>query len=281
MSKQNGSSNGLDGKGTVVGGGTDLFVQKPEEMVHSDIRPLFDQPKLSEIFEKNGNCYIGASVTAQELADSPLMQSLFPNLQSHMKLVSSTPIRNMGTIAGNFVNASPIGDLTIFFLALDSQIVLNQKGKKRILPLKSFYKGYKQLDKAPDEIVEAISFKIPATEDYYNFEKVCKRTHLDIASVNAACYLKLRENKIEEVHISAGGVGPIPMYLSKGRETLIGEDINPEVVRKAARVIQAEIAPISDARGSAEYKRLLLRQLFYAHFISFFPDKINLKDLID
>ncbi|KAA3623086.1 MAG: (2Fe-2S)-binding protein, partial [Bacteroidetes bacterium] len=204
------------GNTNFTGGGTDLFVQKPEHMTHENFVPLFDDPKLNDIEERDGMCYLGASVTVTDIAESAVMQRIFPDLEQYVKLVSSTPIRNMATIAGNFVNASPIGDMTIFFLALDSSLVLKNGPHSREVKLRDFYKGYKQLDKDPEEIIEKIFFEIPEEPFRFNFEKVCKRTHLDIASVNAACLLTFDEDgKIVKAHLSAGGLAPIPKYLAE------------------------------------------------------------------
>jgi xanthine dehydrogenase small subunit len=177
----------------------------------------------------------------------------------------------MATIAGNFVNASPIGDLTIFFLALDAQLVLFNGKKKREVALRKFYKGYKTIDKKPEEYIETIWFNLPAKEDLFNFEKVSKRTHLDIASVNSAISISLKKDKIVSAGLSAGGVGPIPLYLAKTSEFLDGKKLSEELIEAAIENAQKEISPISDARGSEEYKRLLLSQLIKAHFITLFP----------
>jgi xanthine dehydrogenase small subunit len=172
----------------------------------------------------------------------------------------------MATMAGNLVNASPIGDMTIFFLALNSDIVLDKNGTKRTIKLKDFYKGYKQIDKAADEIIEKIIFT-PPQNNHFNFEKVSKRTHLDIASVNSACLLMQTEDgTVEEIHLSAGGVAPFPKYLKDTAFFLKGKKISSELLKQAILIMNTEIAPISDARGTADYKRLLLRQLFLAHF---------------
>jgi xanthine dehydrogenase small subunit len=168
-------------------------------------------------------------------------------------------------MAGNLVNASPIGDMSIFFLALDSGIVLNRNDSRRTIRLKDFYKAYKQTDKAADEIIEKIIFT-PPTKNSFNFEKVSKRTYLDIASVNSACQLQMNEdNSIKEIHLSAGGVAPFPKYLAETCSFLKGKQITDEIVKEAITIMNQEVAPISDARGTAYYKRLLLRQLFLAH----------------
>ena len=145
--------------------------------------------------------------------------------------------------------------------------------------MKEFYKGYKDLDKSPDEIVSTISFKLPTQDSHFNFEKVSKRIYLDIASVNTALQISISANKIAETHLSAGGVGPTPIYLINTCSFLSGKTLTPETVRSANEILQDEISPISDVRGSSDYKRLLLRQLFYAHFIKLFPSQITLESL--
>ena len=264
---------------TFLGGGTDLYVQKHDELKYAGIHFLFDPPGLNGISKENNNWIIGPSVTVTDLLNSPIIKEAFPDFHRYAKLVSSTPIRNMATVAGNFVNASPIGDFTIFFLALNTQIVLSDGERKRELPLRKFYKGYKSLDKKPEEFVEKIWFELPGKNPYFNFEKVSKRTHLDIASVNSAICITVNKNKIQSAGISAGGVGPVPLFLEKTSAFLNGKEVSEELVHQSIEIAQTEISPISDARGSEEYKRLLLGQLIKAHFIKLFPE-LNVENIL-
>ncbi len=267
--------------GVFVGGGTDLFVQKPEAMARASVLPLLDRQDLKGIREEGDQIWVGAASTASDLRNSALMNQCFPAMQAHMKLVSSTPIRNMGSVAGNFVNASPIGDLTIFFLALGGELQLKtQNGDSRKLPLNQFYKGYKDLDLRPGELVEAVAFAKPGDQTLFNFEKVCKRTHLDIASVNTAIRLDMTDGVITGVGLSAGGVAPIPLFLAQTADYLKGRSPDGETVARAAQIAMDEATPISDARGTAQYKKLLLRQLIYAHFTTLFPETIALEALV-
>lgn len=263
---------------TPVGGGTDLYVQKHDEILHAEIKFLFDEPGMNNIIEEDGKVILGPSVTVSDLKHSSLINKIFPDFRRYAKLVSSTPIRNMATIAGNCVNASPIGDLTIFFLALDAKLRLSpspslfrkegsNEFSEREISLRQFYKGYKQLDKKPEEIISKIWFEIPERNSYFNFEKVSKRTHLDIASVNSAILLEMNGNEIVKAGLSAGGVGPVPMYLQKTSDYLKGKKIADETINGAIEVMKTEISPISDARGSKEYKTLLLRQLIKVHLL--------------
>lgn len=267
------------GMNMLVGGGTDLYVQKPDEMVVKNISSVASNSELRFIKIENKTCTLGGGSTVTDLLESEELHKLFPRLAEHIKLVSSSPIRNISTLAGNFVNASPIGDFTGFFLALNAKITLLENTQSRAIYLKDFYKGYKDLDKSKGEIISAISFEIPPDKAHFNFEKVSKRTHLDIASVNTAIQISMAENRIISTHISAGGIGPVPTYLSKTGEFLQGKEIIPENIKIANDFLQSEINPISDVRGTANYKRLLLRQLFYAHFIKLFSEQITLKSL--
>ncbi|QIL77100.1 FAD binding domain-containing protein [Hymenobacter sp. HDW8] len=269
----------LNGALQFVGGGTDLYVQKHDQMKELAARFLFNQADLQGIVRQENRCVIGGAATVSDLAESALMQEYFPAFRPFLRLVSSTPIRNMATVAGNFVNASPIGDLTIMFLALDAQLVLSDGHTAREIPLRQFYKGYKVLEKAPQENITAIWFELPSAATRFNFEKVSKRTHLDIASVNSACCFMVQDGLLITAAISAGGVGPIPMLLHKTSEFLVGGEVSEELIQKALEIAQTEIAPISDARGTETYKRLLLNQLIKAHFLALFPH-LNVPELM-
>ncbi len=259
-------------KAKFMGGGTDLYVQHHEGLAEEeDIDFLLAKNIGKGITQQGTTGIMGAEVTVTDILESPIFQQNFPALKKHIKLVSATQIRNMATVAGNIINGSPIGDFTIFFLALDAQLVLTDGNNSRQLPLRQLFKGYKSLHKSAEEYIDAIYFQLPAPGAFFNFEKVCKRTHLDIASVNTAIYLEMKEQVITLAGISAGGVGPVPCYLEEGSRLLTGRQLTPQLVDELIEKVQLAITPISDTRGTATYKRLLLAQLIRAHFNTLFP----------
>jgi xanthine dehydrogenase small subunit len=262
-----------------VAGGSDLYVQKPDDLLDQQIIFIKDK-NLSFIKVEHNLCHVGAATTFEMINDSAVLNKSFPKLKNYFDLIASLPIRNSATVGGNIINASPIGDLTIFFLALNAAVVLSDGKTRRKILLKNLFKGYKHLDKTDDEYLEYIEFKLPAKNSLFNFEKVSKRTHLDIASVNSAMYVEIDDDIISSIHISAGGVSPIPLYLEKTSMFLLGKKVAMDSIVDALSIIQSEISPISDVRGSADYKRLLLNQLFKAHFVELFPERINVKELI-
>jgi xanthine dehydrogenase small subunit len=266
--------------GTLVAGGTDIYVQYADELFDKDIRVLNDAFE-NKIEFSNSMCMLSANTTVTDLFGNKDFNYYFPELKSFLKLISSEPIRNVSTIGGNFVNASPIGDLSIFFLALDSVLIIeNTKGDIRELPLKEFFIDYKTIDLKENEIIRSVLFELPQGSTFFNFEKVSKRTHLDIASVNSAINIVYYDSVIQAADISIGGVAAIPKYPEKTVDFLLGRSISAETIKEAQKLMQTEITPISDIRGSEKYKRLLARQLFYAHFIKLFPGQIQLKNLL-
>ncbi len=271
----------LETKGHLVANGTDLYVTRADELSENKINLILQDNSLKGIQFANGNCTLGANTTVTDIATNAKLNTAFPNLKKYLKVISSQPIRNMGTLGGNFVNASPIGDMSIFFLALNSTLTLrHNNGSEREIPFSEFHHSYKVFDLQENEILKAISFELPKEGTFFNFEKVSKRKHLDIASVNTACKIKLNNTKIVEAHVSLGGVAAIPKYLHKTSSFLIGLELNWENIKKAESILQTEIEPISDVRGSLNYKRLLARQLFYAHFIELFPEIIKFQSLV-
>jgi len=264
----------------IIGGGTDVFVQKVDETTEAKLSFMKIENHFPQVYIEHAKCIIDAACTATDLVNSKGLHDIIPDLKKYLKLVSSEQIRNMGTLAGNIVNASPIGDLIIMFLVLESELIIKKQdgGNKSVL-LKDFYKGYKQIELSDGEIVESVQFNIPPKGFKYNFEKVSKRTHLDIASVNTAIYLVVENQIIKDVCISVGGVAAIPLLLQKTSGFLKGKELSPETIKKASEIISAEISPISDIRGSSEYKKLLLRQLFFQHFIGFFPGIFDVRKL--
>ncbi len=265
---------------TLISGGTDLFVQQADYLLESDV-DFIENIVKPNIELKEDKIIISGSATVEDLNDFLKLSGTLIKIDKLFRLFASLPIRNSATIAGNIVNASPIADITITLLALNAQLALrNSSNSQRIIPLNKFYKGYKTLVKKDDEIIESISFDIPDENSFFNFEKVSKRTHLDIASVNSAILINIENKKTANVSLSVGGVAPIPLYLEKTSSFLENKILSESLILETIEIALSEISPISDIRGSAEYKSLLTQQLIKAHFIELFPSIISSEVLV-
>jgi xanthine dehydrogenase small subunit len=259
-----------------IAGGTDLMVQKADVITESDTVSFIDRKELKGIMSDGGRCIIGAAVTISELEGSGLLKRHLPDLPAYIQLIASEPVRNMATVGGNIVNASPIGDISVMLLALNADVMLTDGHQERTVPLKDLFLAYKKLDIREGEYLKNITFPCSDDPPLFSFEKVSRRTHLDIASVNSAISLRMYGDTIGECHLSAGGGSPVPLCLTKTEAFLTGRTVSAATLLQANEVIREEISPISDVRGSKEYKRLLLRQLFLAHFLKLFPGRVNL-----
>lgn len=255
----------------ILSGGTDLYVQRHDEMTHASIRFLKQESSLQYCRQDGDVAEIGGACSVAQWLEWPVFRQHFPDWEYLEQLVSSAPIRHIASVAGNFVNASPIGDLSIYFLALNAEILISDSQSSRKLPLRRFFLNYKKTALEPGEWISAIRFPLLAKEEAVYFEKVCKRRNLDIASVNAALYLKTDKFRIIDAGLAAGGVGPVPLFLRKSSEWLIGKTVSLDVIAGLIEIVQSEISPISDVRGSESYKRLLLNQQIKALFVRHFP----------
>jgi len=258
----------------IVAGGTDLMATGAETLHGVSVRFLSRDPSLAAISMDDGICSIGAAATVSDLMGSQAAVAV-DGLEKALYLISSKQIRNRATIGGNIVNASPIGDLSVIFLVFDAMLSVDGRFGTRMVPMKEFHTGYKEMDLRPGEMIRELSMSIPAGTAKFNFEKVSMRKHLDIASVNSAALISAENGEVLNASISAGGVAPIPLHLARTSDMLAGMSISPETAMTASRSAMDEIAPIDDVRGSAEYKRNLLGRLVLAHFLKLFPGSID------
>ena len=263
----------------LVAGGTDLFVTQADQLRDAELMFLSQREDLQGIRIEDDFCCIRAATPLTAIEASPIIRRLFPDLGRHFARIASLPIRNRATVAGNIVNASPAGDLSVMFLALNATVILARGKHQRTIRLRDFFRGYKILDMAADEMISEIRFPVPDADTRFDFEKVSRRDHLDIASANSAIQLRVRDGRIVEAHAAAGSVAPVPLYLRSTVAFLQGQPISAATARAAAAVAGGEISPISDVRGSADYKRALLQRLISIHFLTMFPERIREEDL--
>ncbi|OGR81772.1 MAG: hypothetical protein A2X32_09835 [Elusimicrobia bacterium GWC2_64_44] len=255
------------GNAVLVAGGTDLFVQKPGQLIDSELCFLSRRPDLNYIKIDGGVLRVGGAVTIEEFRLSPEVLLHFPALEKDFLRHSSAILRNKATLAGNVVNASPIGDATVILLALDARMVITGTGGRREVPLSKFYLSYKKTDLGCSELVSEIVIPLLPEGARYHFEKISNRATLDTAAVNSALLLTTGPGgAITDLKLSAGGVAEVPLLLNT--ESFKGQKLDAETVEALARAAEGEARPIDDIRGSAAYKKLLLGQLVRAHFAS-------------
>lgn len=258
-----------------IAGGTNFFLQQGAQAQTMALNLIQCAAPAAAVVVENNWLVVDARMSFESFGRDPLVQDAIPDIQIYNKLIASRPIRIRATLAGNLCNASPIGDLTCLMLALGAELDLVEDDRERSLPLCEFYLGYRKINKTDTEILRTIRFPKPSINAIVGWEKISKRPHLDIATVNSAVVVELEgKRRIKSARFAIGGVAEIPLLLDKTGQFLMGKELDVDVIFEALARAQKEIAPISDIRGSADYKRLLVRQQLLAHFIRGFPEHI-------
>lgn len=245
----------------IVAGATDLGVMHNKGKSFLDeAMALHKIPEMSLLKNGSDGLWIGASISLTALEE--YVASKVPELSRLLRIFASPQIKNQGTLMGNILNGSPIGDSIPAALALDAQLHLASTQGTRVVPLSQFYKGYKVFDIRPDEI--AIGVMIPALTPEWKtkFFKVSLRKDLDISAVTFAAAFLLEEGVIKQARLAMGGVGPTVVRLPELEQDMTGQPFSEELFTRMGHKVRSLIKPISDLRASDEYRLLVAQNLF-------------------
>lgn len=253
------------GKAKIIGGGTDLMIS----LRKGDLKPpcLIDVTKIAElrnIHEKNGILSVGAAVTHAELASSPLVRGYAPVLSEAASAIGSPQIRNIGTIGGNIVNASPAADTIPPLMVLNAiGKVVSKEGEKE-LPVDKLFQGPYETRLKPHEILVQISFQKLPPDFRSAFVRLARREAMAIARISVAVVLKKDRIKgtIEEIRISLGAVTPTPHRIFDAEALLKGRDPDEDLLGKASRMVSQTMIQWSGVRQSTSYKAPVAESLF-------------------
>ena len=243
-----------------LAGGTDLNLQRPiiNEKENSIIS-LSSIEELKKIKIFNNKILLGSSVTIETFLD--IIEDKIPEMIEILKRFGSPLIRNQATIGGNLCTSSPIGDLAPVLLVLDSSLnIYGKDGAKSIL-IKDFFKGYRKNVLKKDQILASIEIPIPQKNNKLFFWKLSKRFDQDISTISLAININIQNHIIKDLHIAAGGVAEIPKYLDGLSRRMINKNID-EAIKLAIDDIENYIDPISDLRGTSEYRKTSFKGLF-------------------
>ena len=240
----------------ILAGGTDLIPQiKQRQVEPRHVINIKGIPELARIKEMDGGIDIGALAKLRAIELSPLMNEKLPLLVEAAKTVGSVQIRNMATLGGNICNASPSADMATPLMALDAEAHVYGKGGAKTYPIEEFFlrRGEVRLD--PGEILTGMTMPLPPEGAGSAFEKVGWTT-FDIATINVAAVVTLKENKIDFCRVALGACSPAPMRVAQAEEALKGREPTDEALEKAAACISACVEPRERwRRAPPEYRR--------------------------
>lgn len=247
----------------ILAGGTDVIVSMREgKIAPKHIVNIKKIPRLDTIdSSKDGELSLGALVTIGAIETSALVRKAFPMIADAAHQLGSLPVRNRATLGGNLCNSSPSADLAPPLIALGATVkIVGPKGRRSV-KLEDFFIGPGKTVLSKSEILTGLKVPKPPENSYGVFLKHGPRQCMDIATVNAAVMVTLKGKICKDAKIVLGAVAPIPMRAKQAEEEIRGRPLEVNVIHKAGQSAAKECIPISDVRGSAEYRREIVNAL--------------------
>ena len=248
----------VDIKGThpdarIVNGATDVgVIYNKGRMNPTDFLSLSGMGDERKLEVDQNTLIVGAGCTWRQIEE--WSRDALPELHQIIVRFGSPQIRNLSTLMGNIANASPIADSLPLLHVMEAELEVESSRGARRVNINDFYLGYKQLDLAPDEIIRRLHMPLPAENDVLRLYKISKRNDLDISTFTAAIRLTIEEETIQVARLAYGGVGPVVLRLPKTEAHLTGQPLTEDRMRAAGKIARGEITPISDVRGSDNYR---------------------------
>lgn len=254
-----------EGRAKIIAGGTDLVIGlRNGNHAPPCIIDITRIEELRKIEEMNGSVFIGAAATHSEIVSSPLVKKYGRVLSDAASEIGSPQIRNVGTIGGNIVNASPAADTVPSLMVLNAMgKVVSKKGERQV-PLSQLFNGPYKTTLKPHELLVQIIFEKLAPEVRSSFVRLARRDAMAIARMNVAIVLQTekRKHRIEDICISVGSVTPTPQRMSEAEAFLRGKSPDEEVMQKASLKISETMIRKSGVRPSTSYKKPVVEALF-------------------
>jgi xanthine dehydrogenase small subunit len=249
-----------DPEARLIAGATDLGVESNlRGRRWSHLVSLEAIGELREFSETPERVKIGAGLPLGEIA---ARWSAAPEaFRQWLPLFGSPAIRNRATLGGNLVTASPIGDGAPLLAALGAAVHVAGPGGRRTVPLASFFSGYRRTVLEPGELMTAIEILKPLPS-FTRFYKVAKRRMDDISTVAAGMAMDWDEaGRITRARFVFGGVAAVPLRVVAAEEAVVGQRWNEAAVERVQAILDRKLQPLSDHRGSAEYRLAMAKSL--------------------
>jgi aerobic carbon-monoxide dehydrogenase medium subunit len=246
----------------VIAGGTSLIIMMRQRLLMPKVViSLARIPKFDRItYDTKNGLRISAGARHRDIELAPAVQKHYPLLHETFRKVAQPRIRNMGTVGGNLAAGDPLTDPGASFIALDAEVTLtNSKGQRR-LRLDEFFIDYYQTALEPGELLTEIHVP-PSQRPGWSHIKFTPRSIEDFATVGVALTLRVNGGTCEDVRLGLNSVGSTIIRARRAEEVLRGKPISDPILREMGEIAATEVDPMDDNRGSAEYKRELVKVL--------------------
>jgi xanthine dehydrogenase small subunit len=256
----------LHPEAVILGGATDvgLWVTKQGQRIGT-IVSVMRVAELQAIKQTKAGIEIGAAVRYADARDA-LIQ-LHPSLKDYVRRLGAVQVRDSGTVVGNIANGSPIGDMPPVLIALGAGIRLRKGAKERTLPLERFFVSYGKQDRQPGEILTHVDIPALPSGAYFAAEKISKRFEQDISAVSAGFLVRVEAGVVDEARLVFGGMAGVPKRAALAEKALVGAPWTEANVDAAINALAQDFQPLTDWRGSAEYRLVTAQNLLKRFFV--------------
>ncbi len=238
-----------------IAGGTDLMPRIKQDVIQPGVLiSLRWIEELQGIFLDDDVLVIKGSTLLRDIETSPQVQSAAPALQRAAHLLANVQVRNVATLGGNLVNASPAADSPPPLLVYESELLLTGPGGERSFAVEDFFTGPGQTCLQEGEILKEIRIPRKHNGSKTAFLKI-GRTAKDLALVNAAVLIELQGRTCNFCRLAAGAVAPVPLRLKSVEDFVTGQELTDSVLGQVRTMVRNEVNPISDLRASEAYRR--------------------------
>ncbi len=252
-----------EGKSKIIAGGTDLVIglrngdQSPQVII--DITRI---EELRKIGEMNGVLSIGAAITHSELASSSWVKKYGKVLSDAASEIGSPQVRNLGTIGGNIINASPAADTIPPLMVLNAMGRVVSKEGERQVPLYQLFKGPYETNLKPYELLTQVIFLKLPSDMRSSFVRLARREAMAIARMSVAVVFQIERGKIEDIRIAVGSVTPTPQRMLEAETFLKGKPLDEASFQKASHKVSEKMISQSGIRPTTSYKKPVVEALF-------------------
>ncbi len=248
-------------KACVLAGGTDLIVQLRENRRRTDL--VVDVKKIAELNELSYDAAtgltIGAAVPCYRIYGNAEIAGAYPGLMDAARLVGGTGIQGRASLGGNLCNASPAGDTIPPMIVLEGEAEIAGPNGTRSVAVEDFCTAPGRTALDDGEFLVSLHFPAPTPNFGAFYRRFIPRNEMDIAVVGVGASVVLSEDKSSFVsaRISVGAVAPTPLFVREAGEALGGQPVSDETIQRAADIARDAARPISDMRGTADYRKHL------------------------
>ena len=253
---------GAQGRARILAGGTDLLVALRERRMTTDL--VIDVKSIAELralrYDAETGLHIGAATPCWRIYGDPQVSTLYPGLVDAVRQIGGVQIHGRASLGGNLCNASPAADSIPALIVHGAQAEIGGPAERRMVPVEQFCTGPGRTVLKPEELLVALHLPPPPVHSSGAYVRFTPRNEMDISVVGAAAWVQLDDAGSHFVsgRVALAAVAPTPLPVPEVESCLAGQQVSDGTFARAAVVAQGAARPITDMRGTAEYRRQIV-----------------------